>query len=132
VARRAEGLTAPEFSEEQVQEGFGIYDEMCTQCHGGPGVTRSEWAEGLRPMPPSLVQAGQHWSAGEVFWILRNGIKMSGMPALGPTHNDAELWSIVAFVEQLPELDADAYSRLREEQKGNHHGDSGGEKDIEP
>ena len=116
VKRRAEGIRAPvPFTPTQVREGFGTFDHVCVQCHGAPGVKRADWASGLRPRPPDLSDHAGHWKPAEIFWIVRHGVKMTGMPALGPTHSDEALWKVVAFVEQLPSLTAEDYARLRSE-----------------
>lgn len=129
VQNRAEDVPVPVgFSAEQARNGFGDFDEMCAQCHGAPGEERTEWAMGMRPMPPPLSEEATHWNSAELFWIIRYGIKMSGMPAMGPTHSDEDLWNIVAFVEQLPNLTAELYAELREDLGGEgHHGEGGAE-----
>lgn len=68
-------------------------------------------AEGMYPRPPKLTDAAVHWSPVELFWILKNGIRMSGMPAWGD-HGDKDLWDIVAFLEQLPTLSEQNYGKL--------------------
>jgi mono/diheme cytochrome c family protein len=85
---------------------------MCAACHGAPGKERGEIGKGLNPSPPNLAEVASSWSSAELFWILKNGIKMTGMPAFGPTHSDARLWSIVAFVMQLPKLTPDDYKKM--------------------
>ncbi len=104
--------------------GFAAFDGMCVQCHGAPGVEPALWAQHMKPQPPDLEEHAAHWSAPELFWIVHHGIKMSGMPAFGPTHEEAELWDLVAFVERLPEIDAVAYAARREAQGAGsgHHG----------
>ena len=65
----------------------------------------SEIGEGLNPPAPDLTQPSvQSKTDGELFWIVQNGIRMTGMPAFGPTHKDEELWTLVAFMRHLPEL----------------------------
>ena len=71
-------------------------------------MKRAEWASGMRPNPPSLSEHAAHWNAAQIFWIVKHGIKMSGMPALGSTHKDEELWNVVAFVGQLPAMTPEA------------------------
>ena len=78
-------------TEEHVREGFRLFDEMCVQCHGAPGKERGEVGQGLRPQPPSLVEAAQRWNPSEIFWIVKNGVHMTGMPAFGPTHDDQRI-----------------------------------------
>ena len=124
VERGAEGVVAPEaVTTAEFEEGAASYKAMCQQCHGGPGAERAEWASGMRPRPPYLVEAAAEWEPEEVFWILQHGIKMSGMPALGPTHDDETLWAITAFVEELPAMTPERYAALGASQGG--HGGSG-------
>src|SRR2546423_13483863 len=58
---------------------------MCVQCHGAPGRDPGIVGKGLRPPPPVLSEAVRPWDRAELFWIVKNGIKMTGMPASGPT-----------------------------------------------
>ncbi len=80
--------------------GFKHYEEMCTGCHAAPGVNADEMAKGLYPKPPELFKHVEEDDAQEFFWILKNGIKMTSMPAYGPTHSDDKIWAITAFVTQ--------------------------------
>ena len=95
-------------------------------AHGGerpaPGARRAEWARGMLPLPPDLAHAAEEWRPEEVFWIAKHGVKMSGMPAFGPTHDDAALWNIAAFVKQLPAMTPEEYAALSG--GGGHHGGS--------
>lgn len=128
VERRADGIVAPEsVTSEMVAAGAESYKSMCEHCHAGPGVERSKWASGMRPRPPHLAEAAAKWEPEEVFWIVRHGVKMSGMPAFGPTHDDETLWGIVAFVKQLPALTPEQYAALGDAtaQGGGHQGGSG-------
>lgn len=91
--------------------GFEHYDAMCVVCHGAPGIDRGEFGQGMTPTPPDLVEEADAWTARELFWVVKHGIKLAGMPAFGPTHTDEELWAIVAAVRQLPELSPEEYQR---------------------
>ena len=73
----------------------------CTNCHGAPGVEWQKFSEGLRPDPPDLKDVVGDLSPSELFWVIKNGINMTGMPAFGETP-DQEAWSIVAFLKKLP------------------------------
>jgi len=75
---------------------------MCTGCHLAPGMGDSEIRPGLYPQPPNLSQ--EPVDPSEAFWVIKHGIKMSAMPAWGRTHDDATIWDMVAFVQQLPHL----------------------------
>lgn len=123
VERSAQAITAPtDFTDEQVRHGFQAFDAMCVQCHGAPGQKRADWTAGMRPRPPDLSEKVAGWTPAEVFWILRHGIKMTGMPAFGKTHKDETLWNIVAFVQRLPATTPDDYVRLRKELASAEHG----------
>jgi Cytochrome C oxidase, cbb3-type, subunit III len=81
----------------------------CPTCHGAPGVAWAKFAEGLRPDPPDLKDLAKERASPQLFWVIKNGIKMTGMPSFGAIGvPDDEIWSIVAFVKKLPEVsDAD-------------------------
>jgi mono/diheme cytochrome c family protein len=114
VKRRAENIAVPELSgADRIDVGFSNYEEMCAQCHSPPEEPISDLAKGLNPKPPDLAESAKQLSAAEIFWIVKNGIKMTGMPAWGPTHTDEELWSVVAFVRQLPHMTSDQYEKLK-------------------
>jgi mono/diheme cytochrome c family protein len=95
-----------------VETGLIHFSEMCVTCHGAPGVPRSEIGMGLNPEPPDLQHEGAVQSPVRLFWVLKNGIKMTGMPAFGRTHTDEQLWSMVAFLEQLPKLNPEQYAAM--------------------
>ena len=95
---------------------------MCQHCHAGPGVERAEWATGMRPRPPHLTEAAVRWEPRKVFWIVRHGVKTSGMPAFGPTQDDRTIWSIAAFVKGLPAMTPERYDVFGEDAGGGTHG----------
>lgn len=102
-----------------IRAGYTAYSEMCVMCHGAPGVERGWVGKGMRPEPPELDHAAEKFSGEEVFWIIKHGIKMAGMPALGPTHSDEEILELAAFVEQLPQMSAEAYRMMGEAQRAD-------------
>ncbi len=110
VESRAAAETAPaEISEALLATGASEYKEYCQHCHAGPGVERAEWAGGMRPRPPHLTEAAAHWELAEIFWLVKHGAKMTGMPAFGPGHDDETLWGIAAFVKRLPAMTPEQY-----------------------
>jgi mono/diheme cytochrome c family protein len=112
-----------------IMEGFRHYREMCVGCHLAPGVDATEIREGLLPKPPRLQKAVEEWTPEELFWITKNGVKMTGMPAWGPTHSDAKIWAIVAFLEKLPHMTAAQYQEMNRaagEGEGDEHEHAGG------
>ena len=113
VARHAAGITIPPLDDPaMVRLGFQHYREMCVACHGAPGVEIAEVGQGLNPDPPELVESVGEWKPNELFWITKNGVRMTGMPAWGVTHSDEKIWAIVGFMQGLPKLDPDAYKKL--------------------
>ena len=109
------------WNEDQIRLGFEEYDAMCIHCHGAPGKEASEIGKGLRPAPPNLAETGQRWNNAELFWIVKNGIRMSGMPAFAPMHTDDTLWNIVGFVRDLPRLSAEDYRGMQQPKEPHEH-----------
>lgn len=108
IERRARDIAVPKLDDPQlVLKGAGEYAEMCVICHLAPGVKESPTRQGLYPQPPILSEVSLEPRAA--FWVIKHGIKMSGMPAWGASHDDETLWSLVAFVQQLPRLSAEQY-----------------------
>jgi mono/diheme cytochrome c family protein len=111
IAVRASQIELPDLQDEQlVLKGAGQYAAMCVNCHLAPEQKDSEIRPGLYPKPPNLSE--QRFDPRTVFWVTKHGLKMSGMPAWGLGHDDATIWSIVAFVARLPGLSADHYKDL--------------------
>jgi len=75
----------------------------CANCHGAPGVTWAKYSEGLHPDPPDLKEVVDQISPSQLFWVIKNGINMTGMPSFALAGaKDDEIWSIVAFLKKLP------------------------------
>lgn len=110
VAARAADLPEPPPEDTALlAHGFEHYHEMCVACHGAPGLERGEFGQGMMPEPPDLAEEGEELSTRELFWVTKNGIKLAGMPAFGPTHSDEEIWGIVWFVRRLAEMSPEEY-----------------------
>ncbi len=105
----------PRFTNDMVKGGFAQYEDICAGCHGGPGIERSEIGKGLNPQAPDLADAVPAWSPRQLFWIVKNGLKMTGMPSFGKTHDDNHVWSIVAFIEQLPGMSQEQYREMKQQ-----------------
>lgn len=107
------GITPPPLDDtDLVRLGAGHFDSGCTPCHGAPGAPRSPIVRQMLPAPPMLSEAVQHWRDRELFWIVQNGLKYTGMPAWVAPQRGDEIWAMVAFLRRLPELDAAAYREL--------------------
>ena len=123
VKRHARGIEPPADLDQdaRVRSGARAYDAMCVGCHGAPGVEPDVVGKGLNPEPPDLARVASKWKPSELFWITSNGVRMTGMPAFGPTHSDEELWELVAFVARLPRLSSADYAVLRSEEEPDAH-----------
>jgi Cytochrome C oxidase, cbb3-type, subunit III len=113
IAVRAAGIEAPSdlADSKRIASGAAQYDEMCSLRHLAPGMKRTEISRGLYPRAPELRRKSSLTPA-EQFWVVKHGLKMTGMPAWGVTHNDELLWDVVAVLRKLPELSAEQYQAL--------------------
>ncbi len=106
-------IEAPSLAGDQrLARGAAIYRDNCVQCHGGPGQPQLDLAKAMQPVPGPLVNATQHWKPRELYWITRNGIKTSGMPAWEFHLADDDIWSVVAFMQALPALSAPQFQAM--------------------
>jgi mono/diheme cytochrome c family protein len=116
VRRHARGITAPaRFTPAEVVSGFCAYETHCVACHGAAAVPRQRWADGMEPAPPYLLDATERWKPRELFWIARNGIKMTGMPSWRNSMSDAQIWDVVAWLEASRRLPPQTYVEWRRE-----------------
>lgn len=123
VERRAAGVVVPDLADEDmVREGGEHYQAMCQGCHGAPGVEVSPVQQGLNPAAPDLAGRDAPDPAEE-FWVVKHGIKMTGMPAFGATHDDDEIWEMVAFLQRLKGMSATDYAQFASQQDGGVRGE---------
>lgn len=101
IEAHAQGISVPAGLDDPAKLAMGVehFAAHCAVCHGAPGVPRGDIAEGMYPKPPDLA-AIKTYSDAELFWILKHGIKMTGMPSWAD-HGDDELWATVAFIKKL-------------------------------
>lgn len=125
IAARANKLHPPPNLNDPalIRQGAGNYSAMCTGCHLAPGMAETELSKGLYPAPPNLTR--KTVDAATAFWVIKHGIKASGMPAWGKSMSDEYIWNLVAFVQQLPKLNAEQYQAMVDSSGGHAHG--GGE-----
>ncbi len=99
IKRRIKAIRVPAFTDtSMVVLGFMHYNDMCVICHGAPGIDPAELTQGLYPKPPRFYKSDDMPDPDEAFWIIKNGIKMTSMPAFGPTHSDEKIWAIDDFL----------------------------------
>lgn len=130
IARSIREIEVPPLDDANLLLAGGAdYNEMCTQCHLKPGQKESEFTLGLYPKPPNLAMSAEGHghahgtsdgdahedasaNAARQFWIVKHGIKASGMAAFGLTHDDERIWAMVAFLQKLPTLTPAQYQVL--------------------
>lgn len=121
VERRAKDIDIPDLNnKEMILAGLSDYSAMCGQCHGEPGEPPSVIRQGLNPAPPEFKHLATAVDAAEMFWIIRNGIRMTGMPAFGKTHDVNEIWPVVAFL-QSGVITPEEYNHLKTAAEGHGH-----------
>lgn len=110
VRTHAPALTPPDLQDESlIRLGAGHFHAGCAFCHGSPGTPVGAAALRMLPPPSELSEKVGEWTDQELFWIVRHGIKYTGMPAWPAQGRDDEVWALVAFLRHLPSLDARSY-----------------------
>lgn len=124
IAVRADSIEVPDLSDpELIRSGAGNYDAMCVICHLAPGVDSTELSQNLNPAPPNLADPNRTDDPAIDFWIIKHGIKATGMAAWGKSMADPSIWGLVALLEQLPSLTTMEYQALVSASGGHQHGD---------
>jgi mono/diheme cytochrome c family protein len=99
IKKRLKDIVVPSLNDSaMIIQGFLHYSEMCVICHGAPGIKPGDLTEGLYPRPPEFYGSDDMPDPDEAFWKIKNGLKLTSMPAFGPTHTDQMIWSITAFL----------------------------------
>lgn len=128
ISVRAETMEVPNLTDiGRIKRGAANYDAMCAQCHLAPGVDSSELYEGLNPKPPVLYKDADFTSnPNEKFWVIKNGIKMTGMPAWGKNNSDEQIWDMISLVSALDTMTATQYQELVASGEHTHKGSADG------
>ncbi len=118
VRFHARGIDTPPLDDTQmIRRGAQLYRDACVQCHGAPGVAPEGIGMSMQPVPGPLTDADEKWQPNELYWIVRHGIKMSGMPAWEYRMSEEELWDTVAFMRRLPHLTPADYAAIAAKEK---------------
>lgn len=113
VSTHTIGMEAPPLEDRRlVLMGAGHFHGGCRPCHGSPGEPQPRVPMGMTPRPPRLPDRIHQYDDAELFYIVRHGVKFTGMPAWPTLEREDEVWAMVAFLRRLPELDETAYERL--------------------
>ena len=99
-----------------VQTGARVFARLgCINCHGAPGVDWAKFSEGIRPDPPDLKEIAPELTAAQIFWVVKHGINMTGMPSFGAIKTpDSDLWAVTAFLKKLPSITPEDYKAWTE------------------
>ena len=92
---------------ENIRAGMAHFADHCAICHNNNGVGDTEIGRNLYPKPPNLrLQPSQSLTDGEIFSIINNGVRLTGMPAFGddPDHGEDDTWKLVLFIRHIPKL----------------------------
>ena len=115
VRQRGNEIEVPPLgSNPQLQLGNSLYRAHCEHCHGGPGVAPAPFALGMTPAPVPLTHTARAWRPQDVFWVVKEGIKMTGMPAWKYRMSDEEIWAVVAFLPAMALMTPMEYKQPRE------------------
>lgn len=128
IARRVRGLSMPrgardaknplQASPEVLSRAMAHFADHCATCHGNDGRGKTLIGKGLYPKPVDLANAGtQQRTDGELFFVIRNGIRLTGMPAFGRDTDDeadAEGWALVHFIRHLPGITPGELSKMKD------------------
>lgn len=107
------GVEVPDLGDRaRIARGAGHYETACRVCHGAPGLDRAVTMTELTPHPPHLESLVPDRSHEELFYVVKHGIKMTAMPAWPAREREDEVWDVVAFLRELPEMDSATYRRL--------------------
>ena len=113
VATHSLGTEVPPLDDRDlVALGAGHFASGCAPCHGAPDRPANPIVRQMLPQPPDLSHAAQNWRDRELFWIVRNGLKYTGMPAWAAPQRVDEVWSVVAFLRQLPAMTPGRYAEM--------------------
>ncbi len=114
ITVRAHDIKVPDLSAPaMIENGAKNFDAMCAQCHLSPVEESTELSLGLYPKAPVFYQQNHTGhGASNTFWTIKNGLKMTGMPAWGDSHTDQQIWEMVAFLEKFKGMSAVKYTQL--------------------
>ena len=101
-------------------DGRSHFADHCADCHGNDGSGKTEMGQNLYPKPPDMRRAvTQQLSDGEIFSIIRNGVRLTGMPAW--QHEDEDTWKLVHFIRHLPNLTPQELEEMKRSNRVSPH-----------
>ncbi len=113
VKYHSNGIKVPSLTDSSmIAMGFDHYNDMCVTCHAGPGLEKSEAGIGIYPQAPNLARSAKQLPPQDLFWVIKNGIKSTGMPGFAKTHSDNRIWAMVAFLEKMKSMTPEQYKEM--------------------
>lgn len=110
--RNAKNPFAP--TPELLSEGRAHFADHCATCHGNDGGGKTQIGQNLYPKAPDMrLPATQNLTDGEIYYIIHNGIRLTGMPAWGAEGKDDDSWKLVLFIRHLPQLTAGEEDQMK-------------------
>lgn len=105
IARHASGDTNPiSVNEENLKAAVGTYKEFCARCHSTPGGDPSVYGQSFYPQAPQLLEGRPNYTDAQLFWLIKHGIRNTGMPAWGAMLSDDEIWQLVSLLANSHDL----------------------------
>jgi mono/diheme cytochrome c family protein len=142
VARAVRNLSIPSSAKneknpyaatvENIKPGLEHFADHCAICHANDGSGNSEIGPNMYPKPPDMRQAQtQDLSDGEIFYIINNGVRLTGMPGWGKSHTAEDTWKLVLFIRRLPQLSAEEKKEMEQfNPKSYDDDDHAGEEEL--
>lgn len=129
IESRAKDLHVPSLDNKNlILAGAEHYAAMCTECHSAPGHEPTELSQGLYPQAPIFYKHESTTDTEEkmrhiktYFWVIKNGLKMTAMPAWGLSHDDETIWAMAIFVEKLKGMTDEQYNKLIDSSNDHDH-----------
>lgn len=113
VAHNSASVNVPPLDDpSMIRQGAIVYGQTCAQCHGAPGQDPGAFTKGMDPTPPKFDDFGKNMPPASIFWVAKNGIEMTGMPAFRTVAPDQTIWGVVALIKRLPTMSPAEYQSL--------------------
>ncbi len=118
VQRSARDVSSPPLADEDaIVAGGKLYVAGCAGCHGQLGKPFREDRDHFPPVP-QLPHVGTQYSEPELYWIVKHGIRMTGMSAYGPFYSEKQLWSLAVFLQHINHLPPETIDAIRKKNAG--------------
>jgi mono/diheme cytochrome c family protein len=105
IVRHASGETNPvALNQDNLKAGVDTYKAMCARCHSTPDGNLSTYGQSFYPPAPQLPKGMAQYTDSQLFWLIKHGIRNTGMPAWGGMLSDEEIWQIVSLLRNSKDL----------------------------